>query len=179
MKPKTPAKPRATPNEYDGSTPLAEPKQEFFCELFTTNTLPAFWGNGGYAYEFAYGHTERITKLEAGINGTKKMREGKTKVDCEREITQIHATCRSAASRLLTNYNIKLRVGHLLDSLALHTIVDRELIYLIQQREDNAVKMSAIAHHDKRTQRIRERVDIKHKFEPIEGFTYVMPEKKK
>lgn len=179
MKGKPPVKKRVEPETYTGKTPLPDPKQEFFCELFTTNTLPTFWGNGGASYEFAYGHTDRIVELERQIKGTKKDRKGKTKVDCEREIVKIKNTCRSAASHLLTNYNIKLRNGYLLDQLASHSIVDRELLYLIQQRADNGVKMAAIAHHDKRTQRIREKVDLTHEFKPIEGFNYVVPEPKK
>lgn len=162
----------AKKGDYDGSTPLSDPMQEFFCELFTTNTLPTFWGRGGACYEFAYGHADKIAKLKEGIDGTKKMRGGKSKVECEREIVRISNICRSSASRLLTQPKIKLRNGFLLDQLATNTIVDRELVYLIQQREDSDVKMQAIQHHDKRMQRIREKVDIKHNFEPILGFNF-------
>lgn len=182
---KKPAKKRAkpaaapTPPEekavYDGSVPLDDPKQEFFCELFTTNTLPAFWGIGGKCYEFAYGYTDRIVELERQIAGTKKDRKGKSKVDCQREIDKIDATCRACASRLLTNANVKRRNGHLLDTLATNTIVDRELVYLIQQRQDNEMKFAAIQHHDKRTERIREKIDLKHQFEPINGINYTAP----
>lgn len=160
---------------YDGSTPLDDSKQEFFCELFTTNTLPNFWGNGGNSYSFAYGHAERITELRMGINGTKKDRKGKSKVECEREIARIENTVRACASRLLTSAKVKLRNGYLLDQLATNTIVDRELVYMIQQRDNFEVKMEAIQHHDKRMQRIREKVDVKHEFEPIAGFKYLVP----
>lgn len=170
---KTTASPAAP---YDGSTPLKDPKHEFFCELFTTNTLPNFWGNGSECYSFAFNFAERITELRAGIDGTKKMRKGKSKVDCLREIDKIHATTRACASRLLTNANVKLRTGYLLDKLAETVCVDRELTYLIHQRTDHETKMAAIQHYDKRMQRIREKVDIKHEFEPIDGFTYVKPE---
>lgn len=166
---------KAAPQAYDGSTPLKDSKQEFFCELFTTNTLPAFWGNGGKCYEFAYSFTERINELEEQIGRTEvKTKKGQLKVkECRSKIAKIENTVRACASRLLTNDNIKLRNGYLLDQLATNTIVDRELVYLIQQRDDAEVKMAAIQHHDKRTQRIREKVDIKHEFEPIQGFTFV------
>lgn len=159
--------------DYDGSTPLSDPMQEFFCELFTTNTLPHFWGRAGHCYEFAYGHADKIEKLQEGINGTKKMRGGKSKLECQREIVRIQNICRSSASRLITQPKIKARNGYLLDQLATNIIVDRELVYMIQQRENFDVKMSAIQHHDKRMQRIREKVDFKHEFEPIAGFTFV------
>ncbi len=161
---------------YAGSIPLKDPQQEFFCELFTTNTLPNYWGNGGNCYALAYGHTERINDLKAAINGTKKMRKGKSKAECEREIEKINNTVRSAASRLLTNVKVKARNGFLMDQLAIDTIVDRELVYLIQQRKDFAMKKAAIEHYDKRSERIRERIDIKHEFDPVQGFNYVMPE---
>lgn len=63
-----------------------------------------------------------------------------------------------------------------MDQLASHTIVDRELLYTIQQRDDLDVKMRAIEHHDKRVGRIREKIDIKHNFEPIDTIQYVDPQ---
>lgn len=186
---KNTTKPREAGDEYNGKTPLPDPKQEFFCVLFTTNTLPGFWGNGQNSYEFAYGHNERIEKIEDEIDalmrlivGPKSKRKGKSMAQLKREIDEkklqiakIHKVCRASAPRLLAQVSIKLRCGHLLDNLATHTIVDRELVYVIQQRENMDVKMRAIEHHDKREQRIRDKVDLVHQFETIESFTYVKP----
>lgn len=188
-----PERQRAPKDEnYDGSTPLPDPKQELFCDIFTTNTLPRFWANGQHSYEFAYGYTDRIQKVEDEIDEIRKLtlqpkskRKGKSLAGLMREIEakkeeikKMNNTCRACAPVLLARPSIKKRCGYLLDKLATHLIVDRELTYLIQQRDDNTVKMSAIAHHDKREQRIRERIDIKHEFEPITGFDYVRPEPK-
>lgn len=164
-----------TKPEYDGSSALADPKQELFCEIYTTNTLPAFWGNGSQSYRFAYGYTERIDELHRQINGTKKDRKGLSKVAVQREIERIENVCRASAPRLLLHVAVKKRCNYLLDQTAGNLIVDRELLYVIQQRSDLEVKVRAIAHHDRREQRIREKVDIKHEFEAIHGFDYVRP----
>lgn len=193
MKGKKKVVPRAPKDEnYDGTTPLPDPRQELFCDIFTTNTMPRFWGNGQHSYEFAYGYTDRIQKVDEEINDLAKLmaeskskRKGKTLAGIKREIEakreeikKMQNTCRSSSPRLLANPSIKRRCGALLDKLASHLIVDRELTYLIQQRDDNNVKMAAIAHHDKREQRIRERVDIKHEFEPVTVVKILTPVEK-
>lgn len=166
---------RRTQEEYDGKTPLDHPEQELFCILYTTNTLPVFWGNGQNSYAFAYGYDKKIDDIKALLNGPAKNRKGKSKIFLSDQIQKHHNTCRVSAVRLLTNVNAKRRCGYLLDQLGTNLIVDRELVYVMQQREDLDVKMRAIEHHDKREQRIREKVDIKHAFEPIEGINYVVP----
>lgn len=180
---------KAMPESYDGTSTLDDPRQEMFCVVYTTNTLSRYWGHGQNSYEFAYGYTQKVEDVNDMISGirrllggTKKDRAGKSIAELEREIevhrdtiTRMERVCRNSASRLLTRVYIKKRVAHLLDQLAAHVIVDRELLYLIQQRDDNDVKIRAIAHHDRREQRIREKVDVKHEFEPIGSIEYVKP----
>lgn len=174
---KSPKKP-LVPVEYDGSTPLSHPEQEFFCILFTSNTLPYFWGHGHHCYSFAYGHDKRIEDLNDKLHElnlkTKKGRKDSKEI--QGQIESIHRSCRASAPRLLVNVSVKKRCGFLMDQLASHTIVDRELLYTIQQRDDLDVKMRAIEHHDKRVGRIREKIDIKHNFEPIDTIQYVDPQ---
>lgn len=158
---------RQPKGEYKGDTPLPDPKHELFCELFTTNTLPHFWGHGQNCYAFAYGYTKKIDEAKALLVGPAKSRKGKSKPLVELEIKRMEAVCKQSASRLLTYVYIKRRCDHLLDNLASHLIVDRELLYTIQQRRDLSSKVRAIEHHDKREQRIREKIDIKHEFEPV------------
>lgn len=155
--------------EYDGSIPLTDSKMELFCELFSTNTLPAFWSNGQNSYSFAYNHYKKIDELNEAIVGPAKARTGKWKTvpACDKEIKRIENVCRSAAARLLTRDEIKKRCGYLLDRLAAHIIVDRELLWTIQQRKHVDAKVAAIKHHDQRELRIRERIDIKQIFEPV------------
>lgn len=169
---------RLPKKEYDGKTPLPDVKQELFCELFSTNTLPAFWGNGQNCYSFAYGHYKRIDALVALITGPARTHRGKSKPALEAEKKKIERLCAASAARLLVHASIKLRCDHLLDKLAAHSIVDRELLYVIQQRRDLDSKVAAIKHHDQREARIRERIDIKHDFKPIKTITIIAPVEK-
>jgi hypothetical protein len=178
--------------DYDGSTPLRDPQQELFCIIFSSNTLPKYWGNGQNSYAFAYGHSEKIDKIEEEVDALqeliglpKKQRKGKSIAELERainskrfKIQSIYRACAASAARLLVRGNIKIRCGALLDKLATHVIVDRELTWLIQQRDNVDIKLGAIAHHDKREQRIREKIDMSHDFAPIDGINYVRPVKK-
>lgn len=176
---------RKAPKEavvYDGSTPLTDSKQEFFCVLYTSNTTPRFFGHGQNSYAFAYGHQDRIDKLqvELPITSTTKGRGKKAKAysaynKALSDIKRIEATCRSNSYRLLIKDDIKARCNFLMDELAAYTIIDRELLYVIEQRHDLQSKVQAIKHHDQRESRIREKIDIKHDFKPIDGIEYVIP----
>lgn len=164
--------------DYDGSTMLEDVRQELFCKIYSTNTLPKYWGNGQNSYEFAYGHTKRIEVLENLATLPPQKRKRKTLASIATEIRNIRFMCAAAAARLLVADSIKARCGWLLDQLGAYNIVDRELLYTIQQRRNLEAKVSAITHHDKREQRIREKVDIQHEFVPIKGFDYVKPDSK-
>lgn len=171
---------RREKSEYEGKTPLPDSKQELFCELFTTNTLPIFWSHGQNSYSFAYNHYKRIEELQSLEIGPASARKGKFKtvVACRAEIKRIENVCKSCATKLLTRADIKARCGFLLDTLASHIIVDRELLWTIQQRKHPDAKVAAIKHHDQRTQRIRDRIEIKHEFEPIKVITIKEPNRK-
>lgn len=170
---------RNQPADYDGKTMLEDVKHELFCQIYTANTLPNYWGNGQNSYMFAFGHTERIDEINRKINGTSKDRKGESKIALARKIESIKNGCRAAAPKLLLMNSIKLRCNYLLDQLTQNSIVDRELAYVIQQRTDLDVKVRAIEHHDKREQRIREKVDLRHEFEPITIIEFVVAGKPK
>ncbi len=179
--------------DYDGSTPLDDVRAELFCEIYTTNTLRRYWAHGEHSYEFAYGYTDKLEKIDDEIDSLKKIkllpkskRKGKSLAQIDRLIEdqlgqakKIRRVCASLASRLLTKASIRARCNNNLDNLATHIIVDRELTYLIQQRDNPQVKHAAISHYDKREQRIREKVDIKHEFEPVKRLTMKQPVAKK
>ncbi len=173
----------ATKPPYDGKTPLPDPKQELFCVLYTSNSTPRYFGNGKWSYAFAYGFQEELNKLQENLPVTSMLKgRGKKKKSfsaysrAEAEIKRIENVCASSATRLLINVNVKLRCNYLMDQLAAHTIVDRELLYVIEQRHDLNSKVQAIKHHDQRESRIREKVDIKHEFEPITSVDFVRPQ---
>lgn len=171
--------------EYDGSTPLPNNKQELFCVLYASNTTPRFFGNGKNAYAFAYGFQQKIDDLEVGMIGadTRTGRGAKKKISAlsqaERSLKKINSTCQACASRLLLDANVLTRCNYLMDQLANDTVVDRELVFTIQQRYDLSSKVSAIVHYDKKKGRLIERREDVVKFEPITAIEFVMPEKPK
>lgn len=174
---KRPKKRNKAEQAFDPSKPLTDAKWELFCQVFTTNTLPMYWGNGQNSFAFAFGHYVKIDAMKALLVGPAISRKGKSKPWLEMEIKRIENVCRSSASQGLTRINIKERCDWLLDRLSEHSIVDRELVWTIQQRRDIPSKVQAIRHHDQREQRIRERIDIKHEFEPIKVITITAPKK--
>lgn len=168
--------------EYDGKTPLPDPKQELFCVLYTSNSTPKFFGNGKWSYAFAYGYQEGLNKLQENLPIASTLKgKGKSKKKfsdyskAEAEIKRIENVCAACATRLLINANVKLRCNYLMDQLAAHTIVDRELLFVIEQRHDLQSKVQAIKHHDQREARIRQKVDLTHDFEPIDTIQYMKP----
>lgn len=176
---------------YTGDTPLPDPKWELFCMVYTTNTMREYWAHAQNSYLLAWGREPEIHKLEDQIDhcrtlmgGKKRDRRGKSIAELEREIVALNSKIKSitraaasCASDMLTKPHVKARVAYLLDKLATNLIVDRELTYMIQQRDNLDIKMSAIEHYNKVQQRLRERVDMRHEFQPITGMEYVKPEK--
>lgn len=168
---------------YDGSTALPNLKQELFCVLYASNTTPRFFGNGKNAYAFAYGYQEKMNALEVGMIGadTRTGRAAKKKLSilsqAERSLKKMEHTCQTAASRLLLDDVVLTRCNYLMDQLASDKIVDRELVFVIQQRYELSSKVQAIVHYDKKKGRLVERHEDVIKFEPITSIEFVAPQK--
>jgi hypothetical protein len=174
---------RSPDKDYTGSTPLQDPKHEIFCVIFNTNTMHHFWANGQNSYEFAYGIIEKIEGIEDQLeeldgmllwNKKQLKAKKKTMAGIEREqkilrrqIANLHRNAARSASKLMARPEVRLRCGFLLNELAKDMIVDQELSFLIQQRDNLQVKQNAIAHYDKKMQRITDRLDVKHHFDPV------------
>lgn len=170
---------------YDGSTSLPNVRQELFCQLYASNSTPRFFGNGVQCYIFAYAYEEKLGQLKIDLIGApnttlKKLKNSiPTKYEAiKKKILSIQNTCRAEASRLLTEPNILARCNFLMDQLISDKVVDRELAYVIQQRDDLSSKTSAITHYDKKRGRLIERREDTVKFEPITGVEFIMPTKK-
>lgn len=167
--------------EYDGSTALPNVRQELFCKLYASNTTPRFFGNGKQCYIFAYGHQERYDKLKAAAIGadTRTGRGQKRHVSAaskiSREMESIDGSCRTEAARILTYPDVLARCNFLMDELCADKIVDRELVYVIQQRHELSSKVQAIIHYDKKKGRIIEKQESLIKFDPITSIEFVMP----
>ncbi len=166
----------ATKPPYDGKTPLPDPKQELFCVLYTSNTTPRFFGHGQFCYAYAYDYQKKIDEIEALLVGGAKDRKKKSKLDLEAEKKRLLATCASSGARLLISDKIKLRCNYLMDSLFTEEIMDRELVYVLQQRRDLQSKVRAWELGAKLKQRIKDKVDHTIAFEPIGKIEFVRPE---
>lgn len=164
---------------YDGKTPLHDPKQELFCVLYTSNTTPAYFGHGQACYAFAYGFQERINEIEALLVGPTKDRKGVSLKALQAEKKRKWHVCAVNATRLLTRADISTRCNYLMDSLFTDEIMDRELVWTLQQRRDLASKMTAWGHAAKLKQRIREKVETTVIFEPIQSVEFILPVKPK
>lgn len=173
---------QALPENYDGSIPLPEIRQETFCQLYASNTTHFFFGHGQNSYAGAYGQQKRIDELEEKIIGARfTTGRGKkwklSEVDTiRREIKRIKATCQSSASDLLLFPKISARVNYLFDSIAAD-FADIELAYVIRQRRDLASKVAAITHYDKKRGKIEDKLKLT-VLEPITKINYVSPEAK-
>lgn len=170
---------------YDGSTPLPNNKQELFCQLYASNSTPAFFGNGLRCYMFSYGYQERHNKLQEDLIGARtttgrgKNRKMSDYDTIKRKMFNIEGTCKVEASRLLTYPHVLARGNHLMDILIEDKIVDRELAFVIQQRGDLSSKTQAIVHYDKKKGRLVEKQEQLHKFEPVTAVTFIFPDGKK
>lgn len=167
---------------YDGKTPLPDVKQELFCELYTAS-FTTFYGHGQNSYAFAYGFQNRIDDLSIKkIGASSNLGRGKNKKAISehdailRNIKGMEMTCRCNATRLLTKAHILARINFRLDDAAEDKIMDREAMRVVQQMFNLDAKMRAIERFDKIRGRIKDKIEIKHNFEPIEGFNYVKPQ---
>lgn len=169
------------PADYDGSTPLPDPKHEFFCELYTAS-LTTFYGHGQNSYAFAFGHSKIIDQLRVQLVGaTDTVGRGKEKKAISeynyirRKILSKENTCKSCATELLTRPYIRARIDWSLDQAADDKIMDKEAMRVVQQMHNLDAKMRAIERFDKIRGRIREKIDIKHEFDPINVITIATP----
>lgn len=166
---------------YDGSTPLPDLKQEFFCELYTAS-FTTYYGHGQNSYAFSYSHQKRIDALKEKLIGASttvgrgKNRKPMSDQDrIKKNIMRIEHMCRTSATKLLIRTDIRARIDWKLDQAADDKIMDKEAMRVVQQMHNLDAKMRAIERFDKVRGRIREKIDIKHEFEPVEVITITVP----
>lgn len=117
------------------------PKQELFCNLFTSDR--EFYGNGVESYAEAY--------------------------DIDLSTPGKYRSAVVAASRLLTNDDILVRINELLEEGGLNDVfVDKQLRFLVTQNADLSTKRAAINDYNKLKQRILDKKEITHKFEDMD-----------
>lgn len=116
-------------------------KEERFCQLYTTRE---FFANGVQSYVEAY-----------AIDLSKKGAYGAAK---------------SGAYELLTKPHILRRIDQLLDDQGLNdSFVDKELLFLINQKADFAAKVAAIKEYNALKQRITKKIEESQTIRVITG----------
>lgn len=109
------------------------PKQELFCELYTSQQ--EFFGNWVQSY------------LEV--------------FNIDRGKSNWYKTACVNASRLLSNAKVYNRINELLEEQGLNDqFVDKQLLFLISQQDDKTNKLSAIKEYNKLKARITEKLDV-------------------
>lgn len=109
------------------------PKQEEFCQLYTTDK--EFFGNGVESYLEIY--------------------------DIDRSKPNWYKSACSCASKLLSNAKVIDRISDLLEEGGLNdNFVDKQLKFLLTQKADFGNKMRAIAEYNKLKARITEKKEL-------------------
>ena len=107
-------------------------KQEMFCQLYATDA--SFFANGVQAYLEVY--------------------------DVDRSKPKWYQTACSAASRLLSNVKVYMRIAELLEKNGLNdNFVDKQLLFVIGQQSDIGAKVQGIREYNKLKARIVEKID--------------------
>ena|SRR3990167_378628 len=116
------------------------PRQEEFCQLYTTSE--EFFGNGVQSYLEIY--------------------------DIDRTKPNWYKTACAATSQLLSNIKVCLRINQLLEEQGLNNeYIDKQLLFLITQHADFTNKLGAIKEYNKLKQRITEKTDLTSGGKPI------------
>lgn len=131
-------------------TPLENIRHEAFCQLYASDL--EFFGNGTQSYIKVYNPVQR---------------------------GNWYNVVRANASKLLTNANVLKRIDELLNFDGFNEqAVDKELKFVIAQRNDLASKVSAIREFNRLKARVTEKMDMTTAGQPI-GVTIYKPERLK
>lgn len=142
---KTPTKTENKKVVVPGSVALKNKNQEQFCQFYAGIATRNFFGNATQSYLQTFGGQEQINALEekkltldpgseTGIGEMLKI---------EAKVASIKNSAKSAASYLLTNVDVSLRCNWLTNRFIDPEMADREMGFVIGQREDLRAKVSA------------------------------------
>ncbi len=153
-------------NEIDENTigETLTPKQEAFCRFYSQDS--ELFANGTLSYAKAYGYD-----LDSADKTREKDEKG-FEIQGTSEYDKLHHTCRSNASRLLTNDDIIKRVRQLLVAQMTEQTIDARLMAIVMKGEDKDA-IQAIKEFNKLKQRITEKKDITSNGKTIEGFNFI------
>ena len=126
-----------------GEKLLSKPKQELFCQIYAGVTTKNLFGNATQSYLQSHGGQREIDELEKKIPTRNTDEETRVMTEAQKRITSIKNAARANAARLIANDSISARCGYLINRFLDPEIADREMAYVIAQREDLHAKVSA------------------------------------
>lgn len=141
-----------------GEAKIKNEKQELFCIIYAGVASGYYFGNATRCYMHAYGFEERMAELDEEIDETFESGDVDTKNERRRlksEKKSIERTCQANGARLLSNAIVSRRVAFLLDRYLSDDYADREMAYVIGQRDDLMSKVAAYREVAKVKERIR------------------------
>lgn len=140
-----------------GEAKIKNERQELFAVLYAGIATKHYFGNGRQCYLHAYGGEERLYEIEEKIartfDGGKLGETERRKLKSEKRSIENTATVN--ASRLLMNANVARRVAYLFDRYLSDDYMDREMAYVIGQRDELIPKVAAYREVAKVKERIR------------------------
>lgn len=139
-----------------GEEKLKNEKHELFSYLYS-GAPGYYFGNATRCYLYAFGKEDEIAKLVEKIDATW---EKGTSGDNDRrrlkgQIKTMENSARSLGTRLLANVSIQNRTNFLLDRFLTDNFADREMAFVITQRDDLRSKVAAYQAVAKVKERIR------------------------
>ncbi len=130
--------------EIPGEKPIAKNKtQEFFCQLYAGVATKNFFGNATQSYLQAYGGQKEINDIEERLLTMDQEKDLGEIMKLQGRIETIKHSARSAAALLLTNISISARCDYLVNRFLDPEMADREMGYVIGQREELHAKVAA------------------------------------
>jgi len=121
---------------------LKNPNQERFCKFYATKK--EFFGNGMESYAKAYGFNLKKNPKDWNV-------------------------CRAAASRLLRDLKICMRITELIELSGFNDQhMDKQLFFMATQYHDGKAKISAVKEYNALKGRITQHIDNTHRIEKME-----------
>ena len=141
-----------------GEPKLKNAKHELFSVLYAGVASGYYFGNGTRCYLHAFGREKEIEDLQEQIEKTYEM-PGKTGDNKRRtlksRIKSIENSARSYGAQLLANISVANRTNYLLDRYLSDDYADREMAFVISQRDDLMAKVAAYREGAKVKERVR------------------------